>query len=50
MIVPGDPKRDRDRYASAQITRAQLRVRGAKLRASIRHWYQRLTGRKPMDP
>ena len=35
-----NPQGDRDRRANAAITRAQLRVRGAKLRASARHWYR----------
>ena len=39
-----NPQGDRDRRANAQITRAQLRVQGAKLRASVRHWYRRLRG------
>jgi hypothetical protein len=39
-----NPQGDRDRRANAQITRAQLRVQGAKLRASVRHWYRWLRG------
>jgi hypothetical protein len=39
-----NPQGDRDRRANAQITRAQLRVQGAKMRASVRHWYRRLRG------
>jgi len=41
---PPNPERDRDRRANAQITRAQLRIQGAKLRASVRHWYRWLRG------
>ena len=39
-----NPQGDRDRRANAELTRAQLRVRGAKLRASARHWYRWLRG------
>jgi hypothetical protein len=39
-----NPQRDRDRRANAEITRAQLRIQGAKLRASVRHWYRWLRG------
>jgi hypothetical protein len=39
-----NPQGDRDRRANAELTRAQLRVRGAKLRAGARHWYRWLRG------
>jgi len=39
-----NPQGDRDRRANAQLTRDQLRVQGAKLRASVRHWYRWLRG------
>ena len=42
----------RERYASSESTaarRAQLGIQRSKLRESIRHWYQRLTRRKPAE-
>ena len=39
-----NPQGNRDRRANAEITRAQLRVQGAKARASARHWYRWLRG------
>jgi len=44
MFYPPNPEQDRDRYTNSEITRAQLGIRWAKLRESIRHWYQWLTG------
>jgi hypothetical protein len=41
-----NPEHDSDRRANAQITRAQLRIQGAKLRTSVRHWYQWLRGER----
>jgi hypothetical protein len=49
MFPQRNSKRNRDRYTNAEITRAQLGVQAAKLRESIRHWYQRLTRRKSAD-
>jgi hypothetical protein len=42
-----DSQRKSARQTNAEITREQLRIQGAKMRASIRAWYQRLTRRKP---
>jgi hypothetical protein len=39
-----NPQGDSDRRANAQITRDQFRIRGAKLRASVRHWSRWLRG------
>jgi hypothetical protein len=44
-----DPQRTRDRRTNAAITRAQLRIQGARLRKNVRHWYQLLTGRGPAE-
>ena len=46
MFAPREPKRKSDRQANAEITREQLRVQGARMRESIRTWYQRLARRK----
>lgn len=42
-----NPQRNRDRRENAAISRAQLRIQGAKLAENIRHWYRRLMGRGP---
>jgi hypothetical protein len=39
-----NPQGDRDRRANAEFSRTQLRVRGARLRASAHQWYRRLRG------
>jgi len=44
-----NPQRNRDRRENAAITRAQLRIQGAKLRENISHWYRRLMGRGPAE-
>ena len=49
MFYPPNPEQDRDRSTNAQITRAQLGIQSARLRESIRHWYQWLTRRKPAE-
>jgi hypothetical protein len=49
MFYPSNPEHDRDRYANAEITRAQLSIQMARLRETIRHWYRWLTQRKPAE-
>lgn len=44
-----NPEHDRDRYENSKITRAQLRIQGAKLRATTRHWFRWLMGREPAE-
>src|SRR4029077_17961699 len=44
-----NPQRSRDRRENAAITRAQLRIQGARVRENIRHWYRRLMGRGPAE-
>ena len=42
----------RERYKDLERTsahRAELGIQKPKLRESIRHWYRRLTGRKPAE-
>jgi hypothetical protein len=40
-------QKNRDRFANAAITRAQLRTHIAKLRESLRQRYRRRTRRQP---
>jgi hypothetical protein len=46
MFAQREPKRKSDRQANAELTREELRLQGARMRESLRTWYQRLTRRK----
>ena len=47
MFYERNPEQDSDRSANAEITRAQLSIRWARLRESMRHWYRWLARGEP---
>ncbi len=49
IYLPPNPENDRARRVNAEITRAQLGIKMARLRESTRHWCRRVTGRAPAE-